>query len=287
MLAACGGFQSEPDPRPVAGEPPVAAEAPAIDEAEILVAAAARADTADRIEYQHRLIDLEPPRVETLARMASDPLATEMERQIAAWALGELGDPEGCHILDVLWLDTLDRGGESRMARAIGAARCGTFGPLRSMIEGGSIVLRLKAVITLALLNDLDSGLAIEVLSSDALADDYLPFFDLAKALLGDAVAAERIRQLQEDPLFADYVVLALARSGAEFLPAELERAAEFNPEPVLREMALEARTAVVDEGLQSLAERLLEDPAPRVRSLAALLLSLPGQLEIEAGPAE
>lgn len=286
LLIACGGTQ--PDSVEVTEDPPpLVVEAPVIDEAELLVAAAARADTAERIEYQHRLIALLPPPVDTLARIASAPRATEMERQIAAWALGELNDPEACHILDVLWLDTLDRGGESEMARAIGAARCGSLGPLRSMLETGSLVPRLKAAVTLALLRDSDSHLAIEVLSSDPLGAEYEAFFDLAKALLGDPSAAERTRPLLSDPLFGDYVVLALARSDVEFLPGELERAAEFNPEPVMREMCLEARAAVVDEGFIALAERLSDDPAPRVRGLAELLLSLPGQLQIESGAAE
>jgi hypothetical protein len=51
--------------------------------------------------------------------------------------------------------------------------------------------------------------------------------------------------------------------------------------------MCLEARAAVPDVGLEDLARRLVEDPAPRVRSLAELLLSLPGQLELETSASE
>lgn len=286
-VAACSAPDPVP-PRDAAPAAPEPAEEPApIDEAELLVAAAVRADAVSRIEYQHRLIALRPPPIETLAREASDPRGDSLERQIAAWALGELDDAEACHVLAVLWLQSDEAAGDTRMAVAIGMARCGTLGPLRSMMNSGSLVPRLKAMVTLALLEDHESRLAVEVLSTDPLAGGYEPFFDLAKALLGDAGAGERSRPLAQDPVFGDYVILALARSGIELQATELERIAAEHPEPVLREMALQARALQVDDALDALTLHLLDDPAPRVRGLADLLRSLPGELQLEAGPAE
>lgn len=284
-IAACGGTTVEPEPSPA--PPPPIVEPQPVDEAELLLAAAARADTAERIEYQHRLIAIEPPPIETLARIASGRAEHTLERQIAAWALGELDHDEACHVLDVLWLQPDDAAGHTRMAIAIGMGRCGTLGPLRSMMNTGSLVPRLKAMVTLALLNDQESRLAVEVLSTDPLGADYEAFFDLAKALLGDAAAAERARPLDDDPLFSDYVALALARSGVEFRAEDLERVALGHPEPVLREMALEARANQFDPALDALTLQLLDDPAPRVRSLAALLRRLPGELQLEPSAAE
>lgn len=279
VVAGCGGPAGAPSALPPVGgtEPaPVSvALAPEIDHAELLVAAAARADTADRIEYQHRLIAMDPPPIESLARIAIDGSATAQERQLAAWALGELNEPEACHVLDVLWLDAIDHPSETQMARAIGMARCGTLYPLRTLLGTGSLVHRLKAAVTLALLGDPDSRLAIEVLSGEPGADAQEVFFDLALALLGDASAAARIEPYAEDPLFADYVVLGLARAGEEVALESLASAAQGNPEPVVREMALGEYALLAGAAATELLQEASADPSPRVRAMAATLLSV------------
>jgi HEAT repeat protein len=243
-----------------------------IDEAELLLAAAARAQTEDRIEYQHRLIALNPPPIETLARRASDPRASSLERQIAAWALGELDEPEACHVLDVLWLDAIDHPSETQMARAIGLARCGTLYPLRTLLNTGSLVPRLKAAMTLALLEDTESAIAIDVLGDDPMAGPYADFFHIALGLLGDASAAAEAQHLADDPLFSDYVALGLARSGLPVAPEDLGSAATGNPEPVVREMALSHYALLAGVDALPLLEAAQEDPAPRVRRMAATM---------------
>ncbi len=282
-LWACGGPKVD-TPAPAVEAPAETVVAPAvapeIDEAELLIAAASRADVEDRIEYQHRLIALEPPAIETLARVASSPRASSLERQIAAWALGELAEPEACHVLDVLWLDAIDHPSETQMARAIGLARCGTLYPLRTLLNTGSLVPRLKAAVTLSLLGDTDSALAIEVLRDDPMAAPYLEFFEIALALLGDPRSAAATEHLGSEPLFADYVALGLARSGLEVDLEQLAAAAVGNPEPVVREMAVAEHFALAGPDSASLLQDAMTDPAPRVRLIAETLSAV-----LELGP--
>ncbi|MCB9507636.1 MAG: hypothetical protein H6698_07810 [Myxococcales bacterium] len=266
LAVGCGA------PRVVDG-PAASTEPSAVDEVNELLRAATSATSGGRAQLQHQLLQVRGrDLVAVLAEIAGDRERHPFHRQLAAWALGELGDdpPSGpqspCTALAPLeQVEPV----ELRLVVATSLARCGDPGPLEVLATPALGVTGLKAAVTLALLDDQSAVEAIGELGRAVAGTQAAAYVDVALALLGDREALSRAEGLATEPGFDLVVALAMGRAGEAGAAPALETCVTRNPDPITRQACVATLRHLDPERGDAALRQATQDPSPRVSAWA------------------
>ncbi len=286
-IAACGGPRIDEslleNPAPQVVRVPTEASAATGTPAEVEAAevrrrlmAMAAAEPAARAREQHALLPYADAALPTFVESLGDSALGPVARQAAAWVLGESNDARACAALSEAWLTTAGQPEGLRVAVAVASGRCGDPAPLLGLVEfGNEERIRLKAAVTLGVLDHGDAAFAIAVLR-DEVQEALRDYATLALAMLGDTTAGQVLvasmpNGLPGAPDIAGVFALALARSG--HAPAEVQQAlrdaSTGHSDPLVREAALEVLVNQRDAFATTKLTTALSDPSPRVAARA------------------
>lgn len=287
LCAACGApIAGAPEPGPPEGsaaDSPVdvasALESPDAARARAILDEIGAAGPASGVRLQHELMRLGPDAWPVLVETLADAEARAAARQLAALALGEAHDLRACDALTSSWL-ARPESERTQVAIAVALGRCGVFGALLLVADSADdLGVRLKAAIALGLMRADGADEVVSRVRGDA-PEELADFATLAAALLGDRDAADRLA-LSTPPLdtltpdVAGFFALALYRGGIvrDDVPAAIRAAATGNPDPLVRQAALEVLTERRDRWALTALTTATNDPSRRVAAAASELL--------------
>lgn len=265
LAAGCGA------PRVVDG-PAALAEPSAVDDVNELLRAATSATPGGRAQLQHELLQVRgPDLVAVLAGVVGDRERHPLHRQLAAWALGELGDDPASGRSPCAALAPLEQVEpvELRLVVATSLARCGDLDPLEALASPALGVTGLKAAVTLALLGDGGAVPAIREIGISVAGTQAAAYVDVALALLGDREALSRVEVLATEPGFDIVVALAMGRAGEAGAASALETCVTRNPDPTTRQACVAALRDLDPDGGGAALRQATHDPSPRVAAWA------------------
>ncbi len=243
----------------LAGTSPALGQSPVVD----AIGLAAEAESSERMPLQEAVVTAAVGDVAALVDAARNADATPLAREIAVWALGEVGTDEACGSLS----EFVGGGGDDigiRVVAATAAGRCGDFEPLRSLLAIDSAVVRAKAAIVLGLLGDREALPAVAALRADDAMQELGTFVELAAGLLGDESTVETLEQLLSTRPARHHAAIALARMDRSAAMIDLRLACR-NPDPLLRHEALRAFAERRWRGAREAVVAAVADPNPRI----------------------
>lgn len=233
--------------------------------------AALDAPDDERLARQQEVAILGVSAVPRLIDVLGDGESAPARRAVAAWALGEIADPAGC---DALAGTAHGDAPGFNVALDTARARCGDLSSLRSRLDDDDPILRARAALTLALLDDGDSSEQITALRDDEAMASYRLFITLATGLLGDEFATPLLEELLREQATRPLAAIALARLGDDSMIFELQFAYQSD-DPIIREAVVRAVVALRPPGAEDFLAQAASDPLPRIADYAARELRL------------
>ena len=198
---------------------------------------------------------------DTITEAAADRAA------LALIAVAELGDGAPC---DVVAAAAPHEDPSWRVAAANAAARCGDLAPLRQLLADPDPVLRLKAAVTLDVLEDTEAEASVVAIASDPEWDGHQAFVALAAGLLGRDEARDALDIMLLHGPTRLHAALALSRLGAEDVILDLVFALDDVADPLLRHAILDEVVAQLPPtGRDAVAAMAADDPSPRIADAA------------------
>lgn len=225
-------------------------------------------EPSQRQAEQWRLLGAQPEMVEVLGA-ALEQSSVPMARRLAAWALGESGLEEACATVARAGDDGSDPG--FAVALATARARCGEFDDLRALLgPSHAEAVRLRAALTLALLEDDGARDSIFALYEEFAATEQIAYVALALGLYREPSTEAALTLMLRQPEWRVMAAIALGRQGSGAVVLDLRFALE-SPDPLIRESALRVLVER-DWATDQHVEPLLSDRSPRVAAYAASL---------------
>jgi HEAT repeat protein len=253
--------------RPVSAQDDGSGDSPAHAIAARLVELCAL-EPESRAAQQQTLLTAEPLALEAL-NVALGATTVPMARRLAAWALGEANDATACGYLAAATDDLSDGGYTVALATAL--ARCGEPESLRALLGATfPAAMRLRAAITLALVEDAGGRDAVFALYDEFAASEEIAYVALAMGLYGEPSTDAALELMLRQPEWRILAAIALGRQGSGAVLFDL-RFALASEDPIVREAALRVlveREWATDEQIAALRS----DVSPRVAAYAASL---------------